>query len=723
MAENTNDNNNATQGTSNVVFTTQTIFAKPFLDVSKIEVFTGQNFRRWQERVSTLLDMYKVALALTTSKPTQPRLRNKLTIGSMQIRYVVTLYSNAKDIWDSLILKYTAEDIVRQRFIIANYYRWEMIEGKDIKIQINENHKLIEDIKTESITLPDEFVSELLIEKLLQSWTDYKQQLKHRHKQMTLSDLITHIIIEDTNRKECAAAKAKTLSAKANVVEDKLAPKRYKKKIDHKKKYNKFSRTNGTNPTFKKKGNCFVCGKLGHHAPQCRHRAKNGYPPKANLVEGENTIVVIISQVNLVTNVSKWVVDSGATRHICANKNVFTSYTSVGDGEEQVYLGDSRTTPVLGKGKILLKLTSGKTLVLSDVLHVPSIRVNLISVTLLSKVGVKVSFEYDKIVMTKNNVFVGKGYCDQCLFVLNISEIMNESESSAYIVDSGTSEQLIDSASDTLSEDVRRSKRQRKETSFRDDFYTYLVENDPISFVEATSAPDAKHWDKAIKTELDSIKKNNTWTLVDLPKGAKLIGCKWIFKKKYHPDGSIQKYKARLIAKGFTQKHNIDYFDTFAPVTRISSIRVLLALTSIHKPDIAYAVGRLSRYTQCPSQDYWDALARLMKYLRGTMDYAIEYSVFPVVLEGYNDANWISDSDETKSTSGYVFTLGGGAVTWRSARQTIIARSTMESEFVALEMASSEAEWLKKSERNLEDPLTKPLGRKNGFRNIEGNET
>ena len=119
--------------------------------------------------------------------------------------------------------------------------------------------------------------------------------------------------------------------------------------------------------------------------------------------------MVVVSQVNLVTNVSKWVVDSRATRHICANRNVFTSYTSVGDGEEQVYLGDCRTTPLLGKGKVLLKLTFGKTLALSDVLYVPSIRVNLIFVALLSKVGVKVSLESDKIVMTKNNVFVGKG--------------------------------------------------------------------------------------------------------------------------------------------------------------------------------------------------------------------------------------------------------------------------------------------------------------------------
>jgi len=125
----------------------------------------------------------------------------------------------------------------------------------------------------------------------------------------------------------------------------------------------------------------------------------------------------------------------GYQTHLCKHKCVYLLH-KCGDGEEQVYLSDSRTNPFLGKEKVLLKLTSGKTLALSDVLHVPSIRVNLISVALLSKVGVKVSFESDKIVITKNNVFVGKGYCDQDLFALNIYEIMNESKSSAYIVDS-----------------------------------------------------------------------------------------------------------------------------------------------------------------------------------------------------------------------------------------------------------------------------------------------
>jgi len=90
----------------------------------------------------------------------------------------------------------------------------------------------------------------------------------------------------------------------------------------------------------------------------------------------------------------------------------------------------------------------------------------------------------------------------------------------------GTSEQHIHTVSDTMCEDLRRSKRQRKETSYGDDFYTYLVGNEPLSFSESISAPDVKHWDKAIRTEIDSVKKNNTWTVVDFPKGAKPIGCK-----------------------------------------------------------------------------------------------------------------------------------------------------------------------------------------------------
>ena len=110
-----------------------------------------------------------------------------------------------------------------------------------------------------------------------------------------------------------------------------------------------------------------------------------------------------------------------------------------------------------------------------------------------------------------------------------------------------------------------------------------MIENESSSYFETISSSKALLWKEAIKTELESILKNQTWELIDLPSGAKPIGYKWIFNIKYLSDGSIEKYKARLIAKGFSQKQNVDYFDTLAPITRISSIHILIVLAFILK--------------------------------------------------------------------------------------------------------------------------------------------
>ncbi|GJT77451.1 zinc finger, CCHC-type containing protein [Tanacetum coccineum] len=268
---------------------------------------------------------------------------------------------------------------------------------------------------------------------------------------------------------------------------------------------------------------------------------------------------------------------------------------------------------------------------------------------------------------------------------------------------------------------------------------------------------------------------------------------------------------------GFRQKEGIDYFDTYAPVTRITTIRLLLALAAIHnlvihqidvktaflnsdldeevymkfsmkdigeadiilgikikhenkgivitqshyiekilkkfnhedcslvstpmdpieklktntgkpvdqlkysraigclmytmtstRPDIAYAVGRLSRYTSNPSKQHWQAITRVFRYLKGTMNYGLSYVEYPSVFEGYSDASWINHVEDSSSTSGWVSLLGGCAISWASKKQTCITSSTMKSEFVALAGAGKEVEWL----RNLihEIPIwTKPI--------------
>jgi len=80
------------------------------------------------------------------------------------------------------------------------------------------------------------------------------------------------------------------------------------------------------------------------------------------------------------------------------------------------------------------------------------------------------------------------------------------------------------------------------------------------------------------------------------------------------------------------------------------------------QPDNGHVVNRLSRYTHNPSKEHWDALFRLLKYLRGTMNWCLHFNKFPTMLEGFWDANCVSDNGEVSSTSDYVFTLGGGAI-------------------------------------------------------------
>ncbi|GJR05033.1 zinc finger, CCHC-type containing protein [Tanacetum coccineum] len=278
-------------------------------------------------------------------------------------------------------------------------------------------------------------------------------------------------------------------------------------------------------------------------------------------------------------------------------------------------------------------------------------------------------------------------------------------------------------------------------------------------------------------------------------------------------DESIDKYKARLVIQGFRQKEGIEFFDTYAPVARISTIRLLLALAAIHdlviyqidvktaflngdldeeiymkqpkgfvvpgheskvcklkkslyglkqapkqwhqkfddvvlsngfslnqadkcvyskfdasdptmkfrpnkgtpvsqleysiaieclmyvmistRPDIAFAIGKLSRYTSNPSALYWQALGRVFQYLKGTMGYGLTYSGYPSIIEGYSDTSWINNMEDHSSTSGWRILLEGGGISWASKKQTCITSSTMESEFVALAAAGNEAQWLR----------------------------
>jgi hypothetical protein len=127
----------------------------------------------------------------------------------------------------------------------------------------------------------------------------------------------------------------------------------------------------------------------------------------------------------------------------------------------------------------------------------------------------------------------------------------------------------------------------------------------------------------------------------------------------------------------------------------------LMYLASATRPDISFAVSKLNRFVSNLGDDHCRALKRFLRYLKGTMSLGIHYTGYPIVLEVFCDANWISDANEIYATSGYVFSLGGGVVLWKSCKKTILTRSTMEVELTALDTSSVEAECLRELFMNL----------------------
>ncbi|KAK1666203.1 hypothetical protein QYE76_054362, partial [Lolium multiflorum] len=136
----------------------------------------------------------------------------------------------------------------------------------------------------------------------------------------------------------------------------------------------------------------------------------------------------------------------------------------------------------------------------------------------------------------------------------------------------------------------RRSTRDRATPDWYDPCLNVMIvdnnDEDPATYEEAMMSPDSNKWQEAMKSEMGSMYDNKVWTLVDLPDSRKAVENKWIFKRKTDADGNITVYKARLVAKGFRQIQGVDYDETFSPVAKLKSVRILLAIAAFFDYEI-----------------------------------------------------------------------------------------------------------------------------------------
>ena len=145
-------------------------------------------------------------------------------------------------------------------------------------------------------------------------------------------------------------------------------------------------------------------------------------------------------------------------------------------------------------------------------------------------------------------------------------------------------EPIIDESQEVA---LRRFIRQRRSAIF-DDYVVYLqelkfdlgIDNDPVSFSHAIESDSSIKWLDTMEEELKSMDHNEVWDLVELPEGCKRVGCKWVFKTKRDSNGNIERHKARLFAKGFTQKDGVDFKETFSPISKKDSFRIIMEMVA-----------------------------------------------------------------------------------------------------------------------------------------------
>ncbi|KAD4180297.1 hypothetical protein E3N88_28888 [Mikania micrantha] len=193
------------------------------------------------------------------------------------------------------------------------------------------------------------------------------------------------------------------------------------------------------------------------------------------------------------------------------------------------------------------------------------------------------------------------------------------------------------------------------------------------------------------------IYRDRSRRLIGLNKSAYIDKVLKRFKMENSKKGLVPIQKGTILSTSQCPSSKVEQ-ERMNAVLYASAIGSIMYAMICTRPDVSYALSMTSRYQQNPGNSHWMAVKSILKYLRNTKDMFLIYGSGEeeLVVKGYTDASFQTDRDDSRSQSGYVFIMNGGAVSWKSSKQDVVALSTTESEYIAASLAAQEAAWLRK---------------------------
>ncbi|KAL0340533.1 UNVERIFIED_CONTAM: Retrovirus-related Pol polyprotein from transposon TNT 1-94 [Sesamum radiatum] len=525
--------------------------------------------------------------------------------------------------------------------------RYKMVDDRSVAEQTHEIINLEHALADAEMKLLEKFLVMSIVDKFPKSWENFGMTLKHQKRRLSLDDLMIAISIEEEHRNQthkmpvghwaklCPNKKAKTRQAVVNMV-------------------------------------------VGGSSGASTSGAMEGY-------------VSVQPELLTIYEPCDWLIDTGANVHVCADKSLFVSYQAITG--KTVSMGNSSTAEVLGIGSVDLKFPSGCILSLKRVHHVPTVRRNIISGSVIVREGYELAFKFNKVVIQQFGIFV---------------ETPPYSPSSNGVAErkNKTFKDMINNL--LLTSDYQSiwgrgfeyglpySEQSPSETQYEYSFRIverFLVIKSEIPGIEVNTIVefrDAVFLEDVfpMKTGIpSSVSLDDSLASTSIPEHVEKmtnVGVNSNSAGLTHEESDIPRRRSCIEiiteTKSFLKnKFEMKDMGEADVILGIKLIRPTDGITISQSHYVEKIIEKFGYQNSRIAKTPYDSSVALFKNESGV---SVAQLRFPVVLEGYSDASWIAKNSGSNGCSGYVFTLGGGAVSWKSAKQTLITRSTFEAELL-----------------------------------------